>query len=68
MLRIEPFKEQVVKVETEVGCRRHGAYPGVLDPPMRIQGEGDEGVSPQLAVVPSCDEGVVMPVFERADQ
>ena len=37
-----------------------------VDRAVGVQREGDEGVGAQLAIGPARDEGVVLPVLERA--
>src|SRR5262249_3694425 len=62
------FQQQILEVVAEVGVGRDGAHLCLIDRSVRIQREGDVGVGAELAIGPARDEGVVLPVLERAGE
>ena len=60
-------KQQIVKVEAEIGYRRDRHHFYLFDAAVGLERESHERVSLEGSVAPARDKGVVLPVLEIPD-
>src|SRR5665213_168957 len=60
-------EQQILVVPTEVGQRRNGLHPYLVDPSVGLEAEGDEGIFVTRGGEVRA-EGVVLIMFERTDE